>query len=255
MRDYAGPGAPEASSIDRRFSAMDPSQVLDAQAAQVVKRLHAQSERQSSSGFFAHLVETFLSRLRSGGSEFSETSAGKRFLSDKLVALEPEKAALCYLLCRSLNAHRVVEAGTSHGVSTIYLACAVRDNTRATGGQGTVIGTEHEPAKAAAARRNFAEAGVGEFIDLREGDLRETLKDVAGPVDFMLVDIWIPMALPALRLVAPRLRPGAIVLCDNTARYVDRYAEYLAYVRDSANGFRSMTLPMKGGFEMSVRVG
>jgi hypothetical protein len=46
-------------------------------------------------------------------------------------------------------------------------------------------------------------------------------------------------------------RQGAIVFCDNTARYLDRYAEYLAFVHDPANGFRSMTLPMKAGFEIS----
>lgn len=230
-----------------------------------MKRLHAQSERQLRAGVLAYGVASFLARLRGAGSELSETSMGKRLLSDKMVALEPEKAALCYLLCRSLNARRVVEAGTSYGVSTIYLACAVRDNVQATGAQatgsgvtgdkGVVIGTEHEAAKAAAARQNFAEAGVSEIIDLRDGDLRETLKNIDGPVDFMLVDIWIPMALPALRLVAPRLRPGAIVLTDNTARYAHRYADYLAFVHDPANGFRSLTLPMTGGFEMSVRVG
>ena len=233
---------------------MGPAQILDPQSAAVVKRLHAASERQLRSGVMAYAFASLLTRLRGAGSEFSETDAGRRLLSDKMVALEPEKAALCYLLCRSLGARRVVEAGTSFGVSTIYLASAVRDNARATASEGTVIGTEHEAAKAAAARRNFADAGVSKFIDLREGDLRETLKDVGGPVDLMLVDIWIPMALPALKLVAPRLRLGAIVLCDNTARYPRRYADYLAFVHDPANGLRSMTLPMKGGLEMSVRV-
>jgi predicted O-methyltransferase YrrM len=232
---------------------VDPSEILDPRSAQLVKRLHAASERQMPSYRFAHWLEALVNRL-SGATDFSETPKGKQFLSDKMVALEPEKAALCYLVCRSLNARRVVEAGTSYGVSTIYLACAVRDNVRAGGGEGVVIGTEHEPGKAEAARRNFAEAGVSQYIDLREGDLRETLKDVAGPIDFMLSDIWIPMALPALRLVAPRMRPGAVVLADNTARYAERYAEFLTFVRDPANGFRSMTLPMQGGFEMSVRV-
>ncbi|WP_221331743.1 class I SAM-dependent methyltransferase [Nocardiopsis composta] len=46
------------------------------------------------------------------------------------------------------------------------------------------------------------------YAEIREGDLRETLRELDGPVDFMLVDIWIPMALPALEAVAPRLRPG-----------------------------------------------
>ena len=93
-----------------------------------------------------------------------------RFLSDKLVALDREKAEFCYQICRALRAIRVVEAGTSFGVSTLFLAAAVRANVRADGGEGVVIGTEYEPEKAKAARVNFAEAGLAEFIDLREGD-------------------------------------------------------------------------------------
>ncbi|MBI3516261.1 MAG: DUF1442 domain-containing protein [Proteobacteria bacterium] len=179
--------------------------------------------------------------------------AVKAFRSDKLVALDRDKAELCYQLCRASNARRIVEAGTSYGVSTIYLAAAVRDNVAAGGGSGVVIGTEYEPQKAAAARTHFEAAGLSRFIDLREGDLRETLKQIDGPVDFMLVDIWIAMARPALELVAPHLRPGAMVVCDNTEQHRDAYADYFAFINDPANGFRTMTLPFDGGLELSVR--
>jgi len=86
---------------------------------------------------------------------------------------------------------------------------------------------------------------------LREGDLRETLRGIKGSVDFLLVDIWIPMARPALELVTPHLRPGAIVICDNTARYRAEYADYFAFLE--SNGFRSTTLPFDGGLELSIR--
>src|SRR6185295_9485324 len=162
------------------------------------------------------------------------------FLSDKLVALDRDKAEFCYQVCRALRARRVVEAGTSFGVSTLFLAAAVRDNLRADGGQGVVIGTEFEPAKAGAARANFAEADLAEFIDLREGDLRETLVDVGGPVDFMLVDIWTPMARPALELVAPRLREGAVVICDITSQFPEAYREYFDFINDPANSLRTI---------------
>jgi predicted O-methyltransferase YrrM len=175
----------------------------------------------------------------------------KAFLSDKLVALDRDKAEFCYQLCRANNAHRIVEAGTSYGVSTIYLAAAVRDNIQAAGGTGLVIGTEYEPDKARAARAHFEQTGLSGLIDLREGDLRETLRQVDGPVDFMLVDIWIPMARPALELVTPHLRRGAIVVCDNTEQYRTEYADYFAFLE--ANGFRTMTLPFDGGLELSVR--
>lgn len=177
----------------------------------------------------------------------------KEFRSDKLVALDRDKAEFCYQLCRAKNARRIVEIGTSYGVSTLYLAAAVRDNLRGGGGDGVVIGTEYESEKAKAARKHFEEAGLSRFIDLREGDLRETLKQIDGPVDFMLVDIWIAMARPALELVASHLQTGAIVLCDNTERYRNDYADYFAFINDPANGFRTMTLPFDGGLELSVR--
>ncbi len=177
----------------------------------------------------------------------------RRFMADKLVALEPDKAEFCYALCRSLGARRIVEAGTSYGVSTLYLAAALRDNLRASGGKGSVIGTEYEAAKANEARKNFARAGLAEFIELREGDLRETLRDLDGPIDFALIDIWIPMARPALEHVAPHLREGAVVICDNTKDLRESYANYFAFVNDPKNRLRTMTLPFSGGLEMSVR--
>ncbi len=148
----------------------------------------------------------------------------------------------------------MVEAGTSFGVSTLYLAAAVRDNLREDGGAGVVIGTEYEPGKARLARDHFAEAGLSDFIELREGDLRETLKDVGGPVDFMLIDIWTPMARLALERVASYLRPGAIVVCDNTAQFRDAYRDYFEFVNEPANRLRTMTLPFEGGLELTVQM-
>lgn len=81
----------------------------------------------------------------------------RTFMRDKLLTLDPDKRQLCYMLCRALGARRIVEVGTSFGVSTIYLA-AVRDNF-CRDGQGIVIGTELEQSKAAAARICLAEAG------------------------------------------------------------------------------------------------
>jgi predicted O-methyltransferase YrrM len=178
----------------------------------------------------------------------------KKFLSDKLVALDREKAEFCYQLCRATNARRIVEIGTSYGVSTLYLAAAVRDNIRTNGGEGLVIGTEYERSKADAARKNFVDAGLDGLIELREGDLRETLKRIETSIDFMLVDIWIPMARPALELVMSHLRPGAIVICDNTGRLRAEYADYFSVIEKPAHGFRTMTLPFDGGLEMSVRI-
>lgn len=233
----------------RRVTKFAPSP-LDARAQAVVDRLQAQSRRQIARGAVPMLGRMLRTRIREGTWDTTQTPAGKEWLADKLVALDPQKAALCYLLCRSLGARRVVEAGTSYGVSTIHLAAAVRDNA---GNDGVVIGTEHEPAKVAEARRNLDEAGLGAVADVREGDLRETLLELDGPIDFMLVDIWIPMALPALSLVTPHLRPGALVVCDNVVSGRREYDDYLGYVRDPEGPFQSVTIPGQGGLEISMK--
>ena len=228
---------------------MNKHLVLGSPIDGMLDRLYARSANQTEA------LGTYFT-ARAAEPDFDWNSFDDRtnqFLSDKLVALDRNKAEFCYQVCRALRARRVVEAGTSFGVSTLFLAAAVRDNLRADGGEGIVIGTEYEPEKAKAARANFAAAGLSEFIDLREGDLRETLVDLGGPVDFMLVDIWTPMARPALELVAPRLREGAVVICDNTIQFPDAYRDYFEFVNDPANGLRTITLPFEGGLEFTVR--
>jgi predicted O-methyltransferase YrrM len=175
--------------------------------------------------------------------------AANRFMADKMIALEPIKAEFCHQLIRALRAARVVEVGTSYGVSTLYLADAVRAN-----GGGVVIATEYEAAKAAAARATFAGAGVAHLVDLREGDLRETLKVIEGPVDFVLMDIWTEMARPAIELIGPHLRPGAVVVADNTGeRFRHSYRHFFDYVNDPANRLSTLTLPFDGGLELVVK--
>jgi predicted O-methyltransferase YrrM len=228
---------------------MNKHLILGSPIDALVDRLHTQSESQTQ-----ELMDYFSARAEEPSFDWNRFDARtNQFLSDKLVALDRDKAEFCYHICRALGARRVVEAGTSFGVSTLFLAAAVRDNLRQNGGDGIVIATEYEPEKVKAARETFAEAGLSKFIDLREGDLRETLVDVASPIDFVLIDIWTPMARPALELVARRLRKGAVVICDNTEQFRDAYRDYFEFVDNPANHLRTMTLPFKGGLEFTVR--
>ncbi len=161
----------------------------------LLERLHAASEAQektlSQTWFYLKRVIAFYLFSSSWG------SAADDHMRDKFVALEEDKCHFVYLLARSSGALNIVEAGTSFGVSTIYLALAVGQNIadqKALGRSvsGKVVATEKEPTKAARAREHWAEAGdeVEGLIELREGDLLETLKMDGMPeqVDFLLLD-------------------------------------------------------------------
>jgi predicted O-methyltransferase YrrM len=162
-------------------------------------------------------------------------------------SIHPEQGELIYLLCRAIGARRVVEFATSVGMSTLYFASAIRDN-----GRGIVVGAELVPQKVAVARRNLKEAGLAEWVDVREGDARETLRNLGGPVDFVLIDGWPTGTSPSLArqvmdVVGPQVRVGGLVMNDNGEE------DYLDYVRNPANGFRSMSIPIKRGTELSFK--
>jgi len=163
-------------------------------------------------------------------------------------SIVPEQGDLIYLLCRGLRTRRVAEFATSIGMSTLYFAAAIRDN-----GGGMVIGSELVPAKVRAARDNLAEAGLADYAEIREGDARQTLRDLGGPVDFVLIDGWPASAGPSLareviEIVAPQIRLGGYVMNDNAE------PDFLDFIRDPSSGFLSVTLPLKGGTELCVKV-
>ncbi|HEY5070734.1 MAG TPA: class I SAM-dependent methyltransferase [Caulobacteraceae bacterium] len=221
----------------------------DARLEALLDELHARSSEQEE-----HTRAYFARRAAEGTLSWKgmdEETHG--FLADKLVALDRDKALFCHQLCRAIDARTVVEVGTSCGVSTLYLAAAVRANAVGGGRDGLVIGTEHEPTKAAAARALFERAGLASLIELREGDLRETLKSLEGPIDFVLFDIWVEMARPALELIAPHLRRGSVLVADNTAAVPGPYADYFAFLKEPPGRFSTITLPFEGGLEMTVR--
>ncbi|HJY01879.1 MAG TPA: class I SAM-dependent methyltransferase [Streptosporangiaceae bacterium] len=165
------------------------------------------------------------------------------------IPVSPEGGRLLYTLVRASRPATVAEFGTSFGISTIHLAAAVRDN-----GTGHVTSTELNAAKVARARANLAEAGLADVVTILAGDARETLADLPGPVGFVLLDGWKNLYLPLLRQLEPRLAAGALVVADDTVSMAAQMTDYLAYVRDPAHGYLSVSFPESDGLEITCRI-
>lgn len=168
-------------------------------------------------------------------------------MADVYIPVSRDQGLMLNQLARLIHARRIVEFGTSFGISTIYLAAAVRDN-----GGGTVIGTELEPTKHATAQRNLEEAGLADYVDIRKGDAMETLIDVDAPVDMVLLDGWKDLYIPVLELLTPKLRPEAVVMADNIFTFKRSLRPYVDYVQSGENGFESTTLELGEGLEFSI---
>lgn len=188
-------------------------------------------------------IETLVADLLA--EERADYPATYRDRAENFLAVSPEYGRFLYAIARACKATRIVEFGTSMGISTIYLAAALRDN-----GGGHLIGTEMEASKVARARANLEAAGLADLVDIRAGDALETLQDVDGDVDLLSIDGAFSLYLPVLKLVEPRLKPGAVILGENAFE-----PDYLAYVRNPASGYVSLALPDAGrGNEFSVKV-
>jgi predicted O-methyltransferase YrrM len=209
--------------------------LLTAPCSDVLAKLFAESEASAAS------LDARRSSLPANREDYRALYGA---LKDCYLAVSRETATLLYMLARSTQSRNIVEFGTSFGVSTVYLAAALRDN-----GGGRLIGTEFEPMKVEQARANIAAAGLRDLVEIRAGDALETLaQDLPEEIDLVLLDGAKNLYPSVLSLLEPRLKAGAMIVADNA----DWSPEYLARVRNEASGY--MSVPFASDVELSMRL-
>lgn len=135
--------------------------------------------------------------------------------------VSPTDGRLLRLLAESIGAKRVVEIGTSSGVSAIWLALALRTT------DGHLITHEIDPEIAKIAQENFQKAGVADRITLVLGDAHETLKQHKEPIDLLFLDADKEGYVDYLQKLLPLVRPGGLIIAHNMnpgqadSRYVE----------------------------------
>ncbi|MEM8891249.1 MAG: class I SAM-dependent methyltransferase [Bacteroidota bacterium] len=165
-------------------------------------------------------------------------------MKDAYIAISQGQGEYVYKLLLEKKAKSIVEFGTSFGISTLYLGAAAKTYG------GKVITTELLTEKCRVAQQNFEEAGLAEWIELREGDALETLKDSPEEIDFLLMDGWNDLYLPLLKILEPRLTQGALIYTDNAS--FPSAKPYLNYLKSKPEKYRSVRLQdEKGGSELT----
>ena len=139
----------------------------------------------------------------------------------------------------------VLEIGGSRGYSSIWLGAGVRYLG------GRVLSLENDPAKAEAWRRNVAEAGLEDWVELIEGDALETVPGIADVFDVVFLDAEKEQYEELFQHARKKLEPGAVVIADNVLSHEDVLGAY-SKARQSDPTLESVTVPHDRGLEVSV---
>lgn len=223
-----------------------PKNHLGSASSGEVQRVLSSIGHYSSVGPWVKAMPGILAAKLTGKSFFDTISPSD--LRGLAMAIPEETGQLLYLTARATKAHSIVEFGTSFGASTIYLACAVKDN-----GGGKVISSEIEVHKAEIARDNLALCGLSDIVEVRVGDALRTLSEDLPIVDMIFLDGWKNLYLPLLRILEPRLRIGGAVLADNMHSFPEELRPYLDYISQPNADYSSAVLPIGDGIAYSVR--
>lgn len=210
--------------------------------ADVLERLHREAEAAD-----APLVQTITNGASSQEEVISQFIAAEsrdmksvyHGLAGNFLSVSPRFGRFLYMCARACKAKRIVEFGSSMGISAIYMAAALRDM-----GGGRLIGTDLEPGKIERARTNVDAAGLADLVEFRLGDARETLASGLSEIDMVMLDGAFTLYLPVLRLLEPQLKPGALIVGENA---FEEASGYIDYVRDPGNGYLSLSLPFDPG--------
>lgn len=158
--------------------------------------------------------------------------------------IDVESGRFLLLTARIMGAKRVVEIGSSNGLSTIWLASAMR----VTGGH--VTGTEILPERAAEANANLDEAGLAAYAVVVAGDARATVASISAPIDLVFIDAEKDDYSAHFDAVFARVRSGGLILADNVVSH--DCSIYQGMLRGRAD-VETVTLPIERGIEFTVK--
>jgi caffeoyl-CoA O-methyltransferase len=128
-----------------------------------------------------------------------------------IMQISPEQGAFMTLLTRALGVREAVEVGTFTGYSALAIARGLPDD-------GHLLCCDVSEEWTSIGRRAWAEAGVGDKIELALAPAAETLRALPDEehVDLAFIDADKPSYPTYYEELLRRLRPNGVILVDNT---------------------------------------
>jgi predicted O-methyltransferase YrrM len=151
----------------------------------------------------------------------------KEFLKDFVrrgLDTAPEDAAFLRILVEGAKAKRGIEVGSYKGFGAMHMGMALERNG------GHLFTHEIDPKIADECRENLKKVGLEKTVTVVTGDALKTLPQLEGEFDFVFIDARKEDYLKYLKLVEPKLKPGAIIVADNTIKSARAMQDYLDYV-------------------------
>jgi predicted O-methyltransferase YrrM len=154
-----------------------------------------------------------------------------------------------HFLVKATRARNILEVGTSHGFSAIWMGLALEE----TGGRLTTIEIDKE--RCDLARRHVSEAGLSHRVTCIRGDAHGEVAKLEGPFDFVFLDADKEGQLDYFSKLYPKkLAPGGILAVHNAIRQANSMRDYLEMIRKHPD-FDTVILSvtMDDGFCLSYR--
>jgi predicted O-methyltransferase YrrM len=98
---------------------------------------------------------------------------------------------------------------------------------------GHLYTLEIDPQMVKECRENLQKVGLENTVTSIEGDALKTLAQLEGEFDFAFLDARKEDYLKYLKLLEPKLKPGAVIVADNVIRSAKAMKDFLDYVQES----------------------
>ena len=161
---------------------------------------------------FHDIPEPVLKRMKYLEEADARDRADATPLAKRLKQITPEVGRFLAILAASAPPGDCLEAGTSAGYSTLWLAFACR----LTGRKLTTF--EILPEKAALARETFRIAGLTDFVQFVHGDVLQQIGNFKN-IGFCFLDADKETYPPCYDAVIPNLVRGGILAADNATSH------------------------------------